>query len=137
MTRESNTAMSDPELRQFGLLFGAILVLLFGLLLPFFIGYSFPLWPWVVALLFTVLALFAPTALTPFYRGWMRFGLIAGFINTRIIMFVLYYALFVPTGLVMKLFGRDALARTTGEKNSDSYRVASAVRPNDHFERPY
>ncbi|MEC7149881.1 MAG: SxtJ family membrane protein [Pseudomonadota bacterium] len=137
MTRESNTAISAPELRQFGLLFGAILVLLFGLLLPFFIGYSFPLWPWVVALLFTVLALFAPTALTPFYRGWMRFGLIAGFINTRIIMFVLYYALFVPTGLVMKLFGRDALARTTGGKNSDSYRVVSAVRPNDHFERPY
>ena len=137
MTRESNTAMSDPELRQFGLLFGAVLVLLFGLLLPFFVGYSFPLWPWVVALLFTVLALLAPTALTPFYRGWMRFGLIAGFINTRIIMFVLYFALVVPTGLVMKLFGRDALARTTGGKNSDSYRVASTVRPNDHFERPY
>ena len=129
--------MSGPELRQFALLFGAILVLLFGLLLPFLIGYSFPLWPWVVALLFTALALLAPTALTPFYRGWMRFGLIAAFINTRIIMFVLYYALFVPTGLVMKLFGRDALARTTGGKNTDSYRVASAVRPNDHFERPY
>jgi hypothetical protein len=137
MTRESNTAISGPELRQFGLLFGAILVLLFGLLLPFLIGYSVPLWPWVVALLVTVLALFAPTALTPFYRGWMRFGLIAGFINTRIIMFVLYYALFVPTGLAMKLFGRDALARTTGGKTTDSYRVASAVRPNDHFERPY
>jgi len=129
--------MSNPELRQFGLLFGAILVLLFGALLPFLIGYSFPLWPWVVALLFTILALLAPNALTPFYRGWMRFGLIAGFINTRIIMFVLYYALFVPTGLVMKLFGRDALARTTGRKNTDSYRVASAVRSNDHFERPY
>ena len=137
MTRESNTAISGPELRQFGLLFSAILVLLFGLLLPFLIGYRFPLWPWVVALLVTVLALLAPTALTPFYRGWMRFGLIAGFINTRIIMFVLYYALFVPTGLVMKLFGRDALARTTGGKTTDSYRVASAVRPNDHFERPY
>jgi len=137
MNRESNTAISGPELRQFGLLFGAILVLLFGLMLPFLIGYSFPLWPWVVALLVTVLALLAPTALTPFYRGWMRFGLIAGFINTRIIMFVLYYALFVPTGLVMKLFGRDALARTTGGKTTDSYRVASAVRPNDHFERPY
>ena len=137
MTRESNTDISAPELRQFGLLFGAILVLIFGLLLPFFIGYRFPLWPWVAAVLFTVLALLAPTALTPFYRGWMRFGLIAGFINTRIIMLVLYYALFVPTGLVMKLFGRDALARATGGKNTDSYRVASAVRPNDHFERPY
>ena len=137
MTRETNTDISAPELRQFGLLFGATLVLLFGLLLPFFIGYRFPLWPWVAAVLFTVLALLAPTALTPFYRGWMRFGLIAGFINTRMIMFLLYYALFVPTGLVMKLFGRDALARTTGGKNSDSYRVASAVRPNDHFERPY
>ena len=129
--------MSGPELRQFGLLFGAILVSFFGLLLPFLIGCSFPLWPWVVALLFTAMALLAPNALTPFYRGWMRFGLIAAFINTRIIMLVLYYALFVPTGLVMKLFGRDALARTTGGKDTDSYRVASTVRPNDHFERPY
>ena len=137
MTGKSNTAISTPELRQFGLLFGAILVLLFGVLLPFLVGYSFPLWPWVVALLVTVLALLAPTALTPFYRGWMRFGLIAGFINARIIMFVLYYTLFVPTGLVMKIFGRDALARTIGGKNTDSYRVVSAVRPNDHFERPY
>ena len=63
----------------------------------------------------------------------MRFGLIAAFINTRIIMFMLFYALFVPTGLVMKLFGRDALALTTGGKNSDSYRVASAVRLSVHF----
>ena len=137
MTTEPNTTMSGPELRQFGLLFGAILVSFFGLLLPFLIGYKFPLWPWVVAPLFTAMALLAPTALTPFYLGWMRFGLIAAFINTRIIMFVLYYALFVPTGLVMKLFGRDALARTTGGKDTDSYRVASTVRPNDHFERPY
>ena len=129
--------MSSHELRKFGLLFGAILVLLFGLLLPFLVGYSFPLWPWVVALIFATLALLAPTALTPVYRGWMRFGLVAAFINTRIIMFVLYYVLFVPTGLVMKLFGRDALARTIGGKTNDSYRVASTVRPNDHFERPY
>ena len=129
--------MRSHELRRFGLMFGVILVLLFGLLLPFLIGYSFPMWPWVVALIFATLALLAPTALTPFYRGWMRFGLVAAFINTRIIMFVLYYLLFVPTGLVMKLFGRDALARTIGGKTTDSYRVASTVRPNDHFERPY
>ena len=129
--------MRSHELRRFGLLFGAILVLLFGLLLPFLVGYSFPLWPWVVALIVATLALLVPTALTPFYRGWMRFGLVAAFINTRIIMFVLYYLLFVPTGLVMKLFGRDALARTIGGKTTDSYRVASTVRPNDHFERPY
>ena len=129
--------MRSHELRRFGLLFGAILVLLFGLLLPFLVGYSFPLWPWVVALIVATLALLAPTALTPFCRGWMRFGLVAAFINTRIIMFVLYYLLFVPTGLVMKLFGRDALARTIGGKTTDSYRVASTVRPNDHFERPY
>ena len=129
--------MSGAELRQFGLLFGAILVLLFGLLLPFLVGYSFPLWPWMVALIFAAVGLLVPIALTPFYRAWMRFGLIAAFINTRIIMFVLYYAPFVPTGLAMKLFGRDALARTTGGKTTDSYRVASAVRPNDHFERPY
>ena len=64
--------MSGAELRQFGLLFGAILVLLFGLLLPFLVGYSFPLWPWMVALIFAAVGLLVPIALTPFYRAWMH-----------------------------------------------------------------
>jgi len=76
-------------------------------------------------------------ALTPFYRAWMRFGLIAGYVNTRIIMFMLYYLIFAPLGIIMSLVGRDALLRKTGDTTQDSYRVTSSQRDADHFERPY
>lgn len=134
--------MSGPELRQFGLLFGTIVALIFVLLLPFIVAYSFPLWPWVGASVFATSALLAPTALTPFYRRWMRFGLIAAFINTRIIIFVLcdiraLRRAVCTHGACHEVIWRDALARTTRVKTTESYHVASAARPNDHFERPY
>ena len=85
----------------------------------------------------TTLSIVWPQGLAPIYRIWMRFGLIAGFVNTRIIMFLLYYAVFVPVAMLMRLAGRDALARRTGNEDMDSYRVTTTKRPKDHFERPY
>ena len=140
-THKVKTPIAPPvtasELRQFGLLFGAILVALFGVLLPWFFNHSFPRWPWIIASPFCIISLTAPSALQPFYRIWMRFGLIAGYINTRIIMFMLYYVVFAPLGILMTLVGRDALSRKIGDTARDSYRVASSARDRDHFERPY
>ena len=125
------------ELRQFCLLFSAILVALFGVLLPWLLGHTFPSWPWAIAAILSAIALILPRALTPFYRAWMRFGLIAGYINTHIIMFMLYYLVFAPLGIIMSLVGRDALLRKTGDTTQYSYRVTSSQRETDHFERPY
>lgn len=128
---------TPSELRQFGLLFSTVVILLFGVLLPWVFDQTYPLWQWVSAGVLAILAVLTPTTLRPFYRVWMRFGLIAGFINTRIIMFLLYYLVFVPIGALMTLIGRDALSRRTGDTAHDSYRVVSSTRDQDHFERPY
>ena len=85
----------------------------------------------------TTLAVTWPKGLAPVYRIWMRFGLIAGFVNTRIIMFLLYYGVFAPVALLMRIAGRDALALRTYNEEMSSYRVNSTRRPKDHFERPY
>ena len=122
MNQTPGIPTTPRELRQFGLLFSAILVALFGVLLPWVFAQPFPPWPWGIAAILSAIALILPRALTPFYRAWMRFGLIAGYINTRIIM---------------RLIGRDALLRKTGDTTQDSYRVTSSQRDNDHFERPY
>ena len=136
----SNTTTTPPtpsELRQFGLMFSTVFILLFGVLLPWVFDQTYPLWPWLSAGILAILVVLTPTTLRPFYRAWMRFGLIAGFINTRIIMFLLYYLVFVPIGALMTLIGRDALSRKTGDTAHDSYRVVSSTRDQDHFERPY
>jgi predicted membrane protein len=123
-------------LRHFGFTTGAIVALLFGLLLPWIFSHGLPIWPWVVALVLGVLATVFPKALNPVYKVWMRFGLVLGFINTRIIMFILFYVFFLPIGVIMKLLRVDPMARTF-KSDTKSYRVESKARDKHHFERPY
>lgn len=137
MREEKTKKVTSTELRHFGLLFSLILVALFGVLLPWLFGARWPAWPWSIGVVMTTLAIVWPQGLAPIYRIWMRFGLIAGFVNTRIIMFLLYYGVFTPVALLMRVAGRDALARRTYDKEMSSYRVNSTRRPKDHFERPY
>jgi len=137
MREEKTKNVTSTELRHFGLLFSLILVALFGVLLPWLFGARWPAWPWSIGVVMTTLAIVWPQGLAPIYRIWMRFGLIAGFVNTRIIMFLLYYGVFTPVALLMRIAGRDALARRTYDKEMSSYRVNSTRRPKDHFERPY
>ena len=137
MNQTPGLPTTPRELRQFGLLFSVILVALFGVLLPWILEQPFPPWPWAIAAILSAIAVILPSALAPFYRAWMRFGLIAGYVNTRIIMFMLYYLVFAPIGIIMSLVGRDALLRKTGDTTQDTYRVASSQRDADHFERPY
>jgi hypothetical protein len=59
-----------------------------------------------------VLALAWPRSLTHVYRLWMTVGEVLGWINTRIILGVLFYLLFTPLGLCMRLRGKDVLSLT-------------------------
>ena len=137
MREEKTKNVTSTELRHFGLLFSLILVALFGVILPWLFDARWPAWPWSIGVVMTTLAIVWPQGLAPIYRIWMRFGLIAGFVNTRIIMFLLYYGVFAPVALLMRIAGRDALARRTHNEEMSSYRVNSTRRPKDHFERPY
>lgn len=57
---------------------------------------------------FSVAAAARPGILKPVYSGWMRFGFILGWVNTRIILAVLFYLIFTPIGLAMRLFHSGA-----------------------------
>jgi hypothetical protein len=61
--------------------------------------------------------LLAPRALRPLHRAWMRLGAALGWLNTRVILTLVFFLVVTPTGLVMKLFGRSPLAT----KQCDSY----------------
>ena len=115
----------------------AVVALLFGLLLPWLFSHALPVWPWAIAAILAAQALLFPSSLAPLYRGWMRAGMVMGYINTRIILFLLYYLVFFPVGLVIRLIGRDTMSRTLSPGSGDSYRVASTKRDYRHFERPY
>jgi len=122
-------------LRRFGLTTGAMVALLFGLALPWLLERPLPLWPWVLAAGLAAAALIRPTALRPLYRGWMRFGQALGWLNTRIVLGLLFYGMILPAGLTMRALGRDPMARRFTD--APSYRVASQETARDRFERPF
>ena len=132
-------AVENPgtgELRRFGLVTGAIVAMLFGIALPWFIGDQWPRWPWIVTGIFWIWALTAPATLFIIYRIWMKFGHVAGWINTRIILGLVFYLVFFPFGIILRMLGKDPMTRKL-DGTSKSYRIISAPIEKDHIERPY
>jgi hypothetical protein len=122
--------------RKFGITTGIIVGLLFGLLLPWLFGFNYPLWPWIVLAVLAGLGLILPLSLQPVYIGWMKFGLVMNWINTRLILGIIFYLMFLPIGLIMRLFGKDPMRRKL-DKELASYRVISEDEDRDNVERPY
>ena len=128
--------INKAGLRSFGLITGAIFVVLFGLLFPFILNRAFPLWPWIIAGVLWVSALALPNSLRMVYIGWMKVGSVLGWINTRIILGAMYYLLVTPMGVVMRFVGFDPMAKNFNEKMV-TYRIVKEVLSKKHFERPY
>lgn len=83
-----------------------------GLLPALLGGENLRLWALVLAGVLIVSAVVLPRSLGPAYRVWMTIGGVLGWINTRIILTVVFYGVFTPVGLVRRLLGKDSMART-------------------------
>ena len=62
-----------------------------------------------VALALLLCGLTRPKLLAYPYKGWMTLSLILGFLMTHVILSLMYYVVFTPIGVVMRIFGRDIL----------------------------
>ncbi len=122
--------------RKFGLVTSAIVVGLFGLAIPWLFAFNYPTWPWIFAGILGAWALLLPSTLKPVYFVWMKFGHIMNWINTRLILGILFFGLFLPFGIFMRLFGKDPMHRKI-EPSQPSYRVESHDDTKEHLERPY
>ena len=137
----STTSHSIPELnrrglREFGLLTGTIIGVLFGALFPWLLQRAFPIWPWVICIVLSVWALLAPSSLRPIYRAWMRFGLLLNKFMTPIIMTVLFVVVIIPTGLIMRLMKSDPMRRHL-DRSLATYRIESHKSARENLEKPF
>jgi len=131
-----NRNPDKKELRNFGLVTGAMTGGVFGLVLPLLFDRDFPGWPWMAAAVLLVWALAAPATLKPLHHLWMTVGQALGWVNTRIILGIMFFLIILPVGLFRKLCGRDPMERSL-IREKKSYRVSSAVPDKKHMERPY
>ena len=128
--------LNSKGLRDFGLVFGSIISLLFGLILPWLFDLNYPLWPWILAAALVLWALIAPATMRGLYRIWMRFGLLLNKITTPIIMGLVFFIAITPSACIMKVIRRDPMNRKLDE-NMSSYRVSSRNLDKSHIEKPF
>ena len=133
---EAIPKLDKKGLRQFGFMFGSIIAGLFGIVLPWLFDFKYPYWPWVVLLVFFAWGLLAPNTIEPFYKLWMRFGLLLNAVMSRIILGIVYYAVVLPTGLIMKLKGYDPMNREF-DADLDSYRIKNENVDKKQMEKPF
>jgi len=80
------------------------------------------LWPWTggLAALFLAAGSLRPSVLHPFNLLWLRFGMLLHRVVNPIVMALLFYGTVLPTGLVMRMMGKDML-RLKREPETTSY----------------
>ena len=93
--------------RSFGLVF--FLVFLVISLWPLIHEGQIRIWSIVIAIVFLVLGLMNSKLLTPLNRLWFKFGMFLGLIIAPIVMGIVFFVVITPTGLIMKIIGKDLL----------------------------
>ena len=109
--------ISKKQLRDFGLLIGFGFPLLIGWLLPAFTAHGFRIWSLWVGLPLLIIGLTNPLILYYPYKFWMKLGLILGWVNSRIILGLVFIIVLLPIAFIMRIVGYDPLrTKRTGEK---------------------
>ena len=111
-------SISKKHLREFGLLVGICFPLIIGWIIPTIGGHFFKYWTLWIGFPLLILGMVAPRTLFYPYVVWMKLGLILGWINSRIILGIIFIFILEPISLVMRLIGYDPLKLKKGSKNS-------------------
>ncbi len=115
---EKRVRVGLEDLRKFGITIGVALIAIIGLIYFKRRLFSMPLF--TTALILLALSWLKPVILKPAYTAWMKFAFVLGWINTRLLLIIIFYFVFTPIGLVMRLFGMDLLNRKV-DKKKESY----------------
>ncbi len=95
--------------RSFGLIFAAIFLVIAAF--PLMFGGGLRQWAAMVAGAFAVPAIVFPAVLKPLNIAWVHFGQLMHKIINPILMGLVFFVAVLPTGLILKLLGKDPMRR--------------------------
>ncbi|MBN2423494.1 MAG: hypothetical protein JXR46_07795 [Calditrichaceae bacterium] len=125
-----NLDRSDKAMTKFGLTMAIALIILGTVV---FIYNSFTVTFFItvgLGLLFLMSGFLFKPLLRPIYVIWMGIALVLGWFISRIILAVLFYFVFMPIGIIMKIINKDVLNRKL-EPGKTSYWIK---RPEKAFD---
>ena len=112
--------ISNKQLREFGLLIGFGFPLLIGWLIPAFTGHGFRVWTLFIGMPAFIIGTISPRLLYYPYKNWTALGNILGWVNSRVILGLVFMIVLVPIAFIMRLTGYDPLR--TKRKGEKTYR---------------
>ena len=98
-----------PSNRKFGFFFSTIFLL--ASLYSYYIDSEFMVY--ILGLLCGILLITTitnPKVLLPLNKLWMKFGILLGMIVSPILMGIIFFGIFTPIAMIMRLLGRDELS---------------------------
>ena len=133
-----SSSATIKQIRQFGLLVGIVLVAVGSWQLYRQIYPIVRIVLWSIGGFLFVSGLLWPQILKPLYVLWMLLAHMLSWVNTRIILGVIFYLIFTPIALVMRIAQRDGLQKKIN-KNASSYWTQRTAPENikEHFERQF
>jgi hypothetical protein len=134
LTETAVEAKTTGQLRKYGLLMASAFGVVTALLVLRGRVWVYTAVPSAAFLLF---ALVHPKALSPIEKYWMKLAAVMGFIMTNVLLVLVYIVAIVPTGLILRIFGKNSV-RKGFQPDLNSYWVdvdpdGSSSRPN----KPY
>ena len=97
---------ANPE-KKFGILFFFVFAII--AFYPFLTGAQINFFFFIPALVFLTLAFLNPSLLKPLNSAWIKLGEILGRVIAPIVMFLLFFIIVTPIGLLVRFFGKDLL----------------------------
>jgi hypothetical protein len=79
--------------------------------------------------------LFAPAVARRFHVHWMTLAAALGYVNSRVLLTLMFYAVFTPYGFVSRLFRRDPLRRRHAARESYWTPRKTTRQSREQFER--
>ena len=116
-----NQQVEGSSDRSFGLVFAGVFLLIAAW--PLWHGATPRWWAAGVAATFAVIAVMKPTLLASLNRLWIKLGLLLGKLVSPVALGILFYGVFFPIGIVMRIAGKDPL-RLKRDADAASYWIA-------------
>ena len=114
------SSITQKQLREFGYLIGIGFPIIIGWIMPLISGHTFRFWSLWIGIPIFVFGILKPSLLLYFYKTWMNIGLFLGWVNSRIILGLIFLLVLQPISLIMKIFGYDPLRKK--KSNELTYR---------------
>ena len=107
----NQSSISKKQLREFGLLIGIGFPVIIGWIIPSISGHLFRFWSLWIGIPSFILGILRPRLLFYPYKVWMLLGFVLGWINSRLILALVFLLVLQPISLIMKIFGYDPLKK--------------------------